>query len=76
MYILILSLTSKGRHGSQKITKVVNNKGIKISQKRVARKMKILGLRSIIIRKYNHSSSANTDDSKEYKNLLEQDFFA
>ena len=39
--------------------------------------MRILGLRSITIKKYNHSSSANnTVNSKEYKNLLEQDFFA
>ena len=30
---------SKGRYGSPKITKVLENKGIKVSQKRVARRM-------------------------------------
>lgn len=67
---------SKGRYGSPKITKVLNNKDIKASQKRVARRMKTLGLRSIIVKKYNHSSSSKADDAKEYSNLLEQDFFA
>ncbi len=38
--------------------------------------MKILGLRSIIIKKYNHSSSTKYDESKEYPNLLEQNFYA
>lgn len=37
---------SKGRYGSPKITKQLKNEGIKVSQKRVARRMKILGLRS------------------------------
>ena len=38
--------------------------------------MKLLGLRSITIKKYNHSGNSKTDDTKEYPNLLEQDFFA
>jgi len=38
--------------------------------------MKFLGLRSIIVKKYNHTGSSKTDESKEYPNLLEQDFFA
>ena len=67
---------SKGRYGSPKITKVLESKGIKVSQKRVARRMKFLNLRSIIIKKYNHAGSSKNDDTKEYKNLLEQDFFA
>ena len=67
---------SKGRYGSPKITKVLNTKGIKVSQKRVARRMKFLGLRSIIIKKYNHDGNSKTDNTKEYQNLLEQDFFA
>ena len=37
---------SKKRYGSPKITKVLNEQGVKVSQKRVARRMKILGLRS------------------------------
>ena len=38
--------------------------------------MQILGLRSIITKKYNHYGSSKTDNSKEYINLLEQDFSA
>lgn len=67
---------SKQRYGSPKITKVLNNDGITVSQKRVARRMKKLGLRSIIVKKFNHSGSSNTDNNKEYPNLLEQNFFA
>ncbi len=67
---------SKGRYGSPKITKILNNQGITVSQKRVARQMKKLGLRSIIVKKYNHSGSVKTNNSKEYPNLLEQKFFA
>ncbi len=47
-----------------------------MSQKRVARRMKFLGLRSIVVKKYNHSGSSKTDDTKEYPNLLEQNFYA
>lgn len=38
--------------------------------------MQLLGLRSITIKKYNHSGNSKTYDTKEYPNLLEQDFFA
>ena len=38
--------------------------------------MRLLGLRSIIIKKYNYAGKSNTDNAKEYLNLLEQDFFA
>ena len=38
--------------------------------------MQLLGLRSITTKKYNHSGNSKTDDTKEYPNLLEQDFFA
>ena len=67
---------SKGRYGSPKITKLLNSKGINVSQKRIAKRMRFLGLRSIVIKKYNHAGKSNTDDTKEYLNLLEQDFFA
>ena len=67
---------SKGRYGSPKITKVLESKGINVSQKRVSRRMKFLGLRSIIIKKFNHAGKSNTANTKEYPNLLEQDFFA
>ena len=38
--------------------------------------MKKIGIRSIIIKKYNHSGNTKIDNTKEYPNLLEQDFFA
>ena len=38
--------------------------------------MKLLGLKSITIKKYNHAGKSKTDNAKEYPNLLEQDFFA
>lgn len=38
--------------------------------------MKKMNLRSITIKKFNHSGISKTDNTKEYKNLLEQDFFA
>ena len=65
---------SKKRYGSPKIARQLNNEGIKVSQKRVARRMKILGLRSITVNKFNHAGKSNTDNAKEYPNLLEQDF--
>ena len=66
---------SKKRYGSPKITKILNKQGIKVSQKRVARRMKSLGLRSIIVKKFNHSGNKKVDD-KNKENLLEQDFKA
>lgn len=47
-----------------------------MSQKRVARRMKILGLKSVTIKKFNHASTSKIDNTKEYPNLLEQDFYA
>ena len=38
--------------------------------------MKFLRIKSIIIKKYNHAGKSNTDYTKEYPNLLEQDFYA
>lgn len=67
---------SKRRYGSPKITKVLNGQGLHVSQKRVARRMKALGIRSITVKKFNHSGTSKTDDKKEYHNLLEQNFFA
>ena len=66
---------SKKRYGSPKITKKLKRQGIKVSQKRVARRMKSLGLRSIIVKKFNHSGNKKVDD-KNKENLLEQNFKA
>ncbi|MCI9280623.1 MAG: transposase [Bacilli bacterium] len=36
------------------MTKILNQQGLNVSQKRVARRMKFLNLRSIVVKKYNH----------------------
>ena len=38
--------------------------------------MKVLRPRSIVVKKFNHSGKSKTDDTKEYPNLLNQNFFA
>lgn len=68
-------IKSKQRYGSPKITKVLKSKGIKVSQKRVARRMKIMELRSIVVKKFNHSISKKVDDVNK-ENLLDQHFKA
>jgi len=66
---------SKRRYGSPKIAKKLNKQGLKVSQKRVARRMKKLELRSVIVKKYNHNSNKKVDD-KNKENLLAQNFVA
>ena len=66
---------SKKRYGSPKITKVLNSQGIKVSQKRVARRMKELGLRSIIVKKFNHSGSKKVDDKNKEKSFSSNNCF-
>lgn len=67
---------SKGRYGSPKIQKILEKRGIKVSQKRVARRMKKMGLRSITIRKFRPSGSKGKVDDTNKPNLLEQNFKA
>lgn len=38
--------------------------------------MKILNLRCITVKKYNHAVSSKCDNTKEYPNLLQQNFYA
>ena len=66
---------SKKRYGSPKITKILNKQGIQVSQKRVARRMKELGIKSIIVKKFNHNGNKKVDDTNK-ENLLAQDFKA
>ena len=73
--IMEIYTESKRRYGSPKIQKVLANKGIKVSQKRVARRMKELGIRSIVVKKYNYAENKKVDDTKK-PNLLKQDFKA
>ena len=66
---------SKGRYGSPKVTKELQDRGRKVSKSRVARRMRESGLRSKICRKYRV-----TTDSKHHfpvaPNLLERNFTA
>ena len=73
--IIEIYTESKRRYGSPKIQKVLESKGIKTSQKRVARRMRKLGIRSIVLKKYNHAGNKRVDDTNK-PNLLEQDFKA
>lgn len=66
---------SKKRYGSPKLTKILNKQGIKVSQKRVARRMKALGIKSITVKKYNHNGNKKVDDTNK-ENLLAQNFKA
>ncbi len=67
---------SDGIYGSPKITAILKRQGILVSQKRVARRMKILGIRSIVIKKYNHAGNTRNSDNIIRENLLNQDFKA
>ena len=66
---------SKKRYGSPKITKILKKQGIQVSQKRVARRMKALGIKSIIVKKFNHNGNKKVDDTNK-ENLLAQNFKA
>ncbi len=69
-------MKKKGRYGSPKIQKMLEKRGIKASQKRVARRMKKMGLRSIVVKKYRPSGSKGKVDDTNKPNLLEQNFKA
>ena len=66
---------SKGRYGSPKITRELQDRGYRVSKNRVARRMRDAGLRSKVRRKYRV-----TTDSKHHfpvaPNLLERNFTA
>lgn len=66
---------SKKRYGSPKITEILNKQGVKVSQKRVARRMKVLKLRSITVKKFNHNGNKKVNDENK-ENLLDQNFKA
>ena len=67
---------SKGRYGSPKIQKALEKRGIRANQKRVARRMKKMGLKSIIVKKYRPSGSKGKVDDTNRPNLLAQNFKA
>ena len=63
---------SKKRYGAPKIQKMLEKIGIKVNIKLVQRRMKKLGIRSIIVKKFKHHRSKK--DLKEYKNIINRDF--
>lgn len=66
---------SKQRYGAVKICRSLNDNGIVCSQKRVQRHMKAGALRSVVVKKYNHSANKGTiPDNKE--NILQRNFEA
>ena len=65
---------SKGRYGSPKIQKALEKRGIRASQKRISRRMKKMGLKSIIVKKYRPSGSKGKVDDTNKPNLLAQNF--
>lgn len=75
--IMTIWLTSKKRYGSPKIRQVLIHQGNIVSQKRVARRMRILGIKSIVTKKYHPATNSNQiENQKEYPNLLDQNFLA
>ena len=67
---------SKCRYGSPKIKKELEKEGIIASQKRIARRMNALDIRSITVKKYNPGPSKKKVDDTNKPNLLEQNFKA
>ena len=74
--ILLVYEESKERYGSTKITKALNDMDIKVSQKRVLRRMRALGIHSITVKKFKATSLNKDNSNDEYKNLLDQNFKA
>lgn len=64
---------SKGRYGSPKITKELNDRGRQVSKNRVARRMRTAGIRSKIRRKYRVTTDSR-HNLPVAPNLLERDF--
>ena len=64
---------SKQRYGAVKICRILNGSGTPCSIKQVQRHMARQGLRSVVVKKYNHHANHGTvPDDKE--NILKRDF--
>ena len=70
--ILDIYNASKRRYGAPKIRETLVEEGIKISIKRTYKLMKILGIRSIIVKKFRPAASKSKVSSRE--NVLNRDF--
>jgi transposase len=64
---------SKRRYGAVKICHTLNDSGIPCSIKRVQRHMAKQGLRSIVVKKYNHHANHGTVPNDK-ENILKRDF--
>lgn len=67
---------SKSRYGSPKITQELRKRGIQSSRPRVARLMRLAGLRSIIRKKYRVCTTDSNHNYPVAPNLLERNFKA
>ena len=65
---------SKGRYGSPKITRELHKRDIQISRPRVARLMKVAGIRSIVHRKFRIRTTNSNHNYPIAKNLLDRKF--
>lgn len=65
-------MKNKKRYGAPKIHVILKKEGFKVSLKRVQRHMRILGIKSIIVKKYRPSFSKTKP--VERKNLINRDF--
>ena len=65
---------SKGRYGSPKITLELQKRGIQISRLRVARLMKVAGIRSVVHRKFRMRTTDSNHNYPIAKNLLDRKF--
>ena len=72
--IMAIYFATKRRYGAPKNHLELFRQGWNVSLKRVQRRMFVLGIYSIIVRKYRHYSSNNNVTQKE--NILNQDFTA
>ncbi len=67
---------SRGVYGSPRITRHLGNNGIQVSQPRVARLMKKIGLKSITRKKYRVCTTDSSHGYRICKNHLDRDFSA
>ncbi|AZQ61564.1 IS3 family transposase [Flammeovirga pectinis] len=65
---------SKGRFGSPKVTKILNNNGFHVSRPKIARMMKKEDLISIISRKFKVQTTLSDHDFRISPNLLDRNF--
>ena len=72
--VLAIYYDTKRRYGAPKIQHALLEKGWHVSLKRVQRRMALLGIHSIVIKKYRHFSDNKSVPEKE--NILKQDFTA